>query len=237
MSSQAKSIGRAVGILYILGTVFGIVSAAITSSVSGSSDPLGAAATNQSQMAIGALLILAMASVLAMIPVVAYPILSQVDRMLARGYFLFRSVFEAVTYLMTVVGWLLLVSLSASSNLPSVWGESLFDLSGVAVAGTIAFLIGAAMFYTILYRGRLVPRWLSIWGLLAIVPYLVPVFLGLFTDVDISTTSTTTVLLDLPLGLQEMVLAVWLIVKGFATGHVEQLEVTSPTRPRAELRS
>ena len=221
MSTQTKTIGRAVGVLYILGTVFGIVSAAVTSSVSGSGDPLGAATANQTEMGLGALLILAMASVLAMIPVVAYPILSKVNKLLARGYFLFRSVLEAATYLMTVVGWLLLVSLSASTDVPSVWGETLFDLEGAAVAGTIAFLAGAAMFYFILYRGRLVPRWLSIWGLVAILPYLVPVFLGLFTDVDVSTTSTTTVLLDLPLGLQEMVLAVWLIVKGFATDQAE----------------
>jgi len=221
MSTQTKTIGRAVGLLYILGTVFGILSAAVTSSVSDSSDPLGAAAANQTEMAIGALLILAMALVLAMIPVVAYPILGQVNKLLARGYFLFRSVLEAVTYLMTAVGWLLLVSLSASTDVPPVWGETLFDLEGAAVAGTIAFLAGAAMFYFILYRGRLVPRWLSIWGLVAILPYLVPVFLGLFADVDVSTTSTTTVLLDLPLGLQEMVLAVWLIVKGFATDQVE----------------
>lgn len=217
MSEQNKTIGRAVGILYILGTVFGIVSAGVTSSVSSSSDQLGAAASNQAELAVGALLVLAMASVLAMIPVVAYPILSRVSQLLARGYFLFRSVLESATYLMTAVGWLALIPLSASAGVPAIWGETLFDLEGAAVAGTIAFLTGAAMFYLILYRGRLVPRWLSIWGLVAIIPYLIPVFLGLFTDVDVSTTSTTTILLDLPLGLQEMVLALWLIVKGFAT--------------------
>lgn len=221
MSTQAKSIGRTVGVLYILGTGFGILSAAVTSSVSGSSDPLEAAASSQTELAIGALLILGMASVLALIPVVAYPILSQVNKLLARGYFLFRSVLEAVTYLMTVVAWLLLISLSASTDMPSVWGESLFNLEGAAVAGPIAFLTGAAMFYYILYRGRLVPRWISIWGLLAILPNLVSVLLVLFTDVDVTTTSTTTVLLELPIGLQEMVLAVWLIVKGFGTDQVE----------------
>lgn len=225
MTTQPKSIGKAVGVLYILGTVFGILSAALTSSVSGSGHPLDAAASSQREMATSALLIMAMASVLAMIPLVAYPILSQVSKLLARGYFLFRSVLEAATYLMTVVGWLLLVSLSVSTDVPSVWGETLFDLKGAAVAGTIAFLTGAAMFYSILYKGRLVPRWLSIWGLVAILPYLVPVFLGLFTDVDVGTTSTTTVLLDLPLGLQEMVLAVWLIAKGFTTDQIEVANV------------
>ena len=220
MSKQTKSIGRAVGILYILGTVFGILSAAVTSSISGSDDVLGAMASHETELALGALLVLAMGLVLAMIPVVAYPILSKVDTLLARGYFLFRSVLETVAYLMTAVGWLLLITLSRSTEVPRVWGEALFHAEGVAATLTIVFLIGAAMFYLVLYRARLVPRWLSAWGLVAIVPYLVPVFLGLFSDVDVSTTSTTTVLLDLPLGLQEMVLAVWLIVKGFASDRV-----------------
>lgn len=220
MSKQAKSIGRAVGILYILGTVCGILSVAITSSISSSSDAFGAAASNETELALGALLIVAMASVLAMIPVVAYPILSKVDILLARGYFLFRSVFEAVAFLIVAVGWLSLITLSRSTEVPGIWGEALFDAWGAEVVAAIAFLIGASMFYLILYRARLVPRWLSVWGLVAIVLYLVPVFLGLFSDVDVSTTSTTNVLLDAPLGLQEMVLAVWLIVKGFASDQV-----------------
>jgi hypothetical protein len=220
MRKQAKTIGRAVGVLYVLGTVFGILSVAATSGISGSDDVLGAVASHESQLAVGALLILAMGFVLAMIPVVAYPILSEVDTLLARGYFLFRSVLEATTYLMLAVGWLLLIALSPSTEVPAVWGEALFDLEGAAAVGTIAFLIGAAMFYVTLYRARLVPRWLSAWGLVAIVPYLVPVLLLLFSDGDVSTGSTTTVLLDLPLALQEMVLAVWLIVKGFASDRV-----------------
>jgi hypothetical protein len=228
MSTQARSIGRAVGVLYILGTVCGVLSATVTSGLSGSNDPLAAAASRQDELAIGAILILTMAAALAMIPVVAYPILSQVSTLLARGYFLFRSVLEAVTYVMTVVGWLLLASVSASPDVPAVWGETLFDLEGAAVAGPIYFLTGAGMFYVILYRGRL-PRWLSTWGLVAILPSLVSVFLVLFTDVDVSTNSTMTVLLDLPIGLQEVVLAVWLIVKGFATDQVELAQRSVPT--------
>ena len=112
MSEQTKTIGRTVGVLYILGTVFGILGVAVTSSISGSDDVLGAVASHESQLAVGALLILAMGFVLAMIPVVAYPILSEVDTLLARGYFLFRSVLEATTYLMFAVGWLLLIALS-----------------------------------------------------------------------------------------------------------------------------
>jgi hypothetical protein len=79
--------------------------------------------------------------------------------------------------------------------------------------GTFVFLIGAVMFYTVLYQSKLVPRWLSGWGLLAIVPYLAAAILAIFGVID--SLSTSYALLDAPLGVQEMVLAIWLIVKGF----------------------
>jgi hypothetical protein len=119
---------------------------------------------------------------------------------------------------MSAVAWLTLLALSESGDVPSVWGDTLFELKGAEAAGTILFLIGAAMFYTILFRARLVPRWISAWGLVAIIPYIIPVFLGLFTNVDASRALTTGVLLYAPLGLQEMVLAVWLVVRGFGGG-------------------
>ena len=69
------------------------------------------------------------------------------------------------------------------------------------------------MFYAVLYRSRLVPRWISVWGLAALVPYLAAEFLAVFALLD--PMSSTASLLYIPLAVQEMVLAVWLIVKGF----------------------
>jgi len=71
----------------------------------------------------------------------------------------------------------------------------------------IVFSIGALMFYSVLYRARLIPRWISGWGLAGVMLYLAA---GV-----IAVVSTERVILMLPLGLQEMVMAVWLIVKGF----------------------
>jgi hypothetical protein len=210
---HTKSSGRAVGVLYVLGTVFGILSVAVTNNISGSDDILAAVSANESQLILGAFLVLLMGLVLAMIPIVAYPILSAVDPLRARGYFLFRSVLETVAYLLMVVTWLLLIPLSGSSDVSSVFGKALFDQEGAVVVTAFFFLIGAALFYSILFQGRLVPRWISVWGLVAIAPYLVAALLLLFTNID----DGTATLLEIPLALQEMVLAVWLIVKGFST--------------------
>jgi hypothetical protein len=74
------------------------------------------------------------------------------------------------------------------------------------------------MFYYVLYRSKLVPRWLSGWGLLAAIPYFVSGVLGLFALVI--PMSSIQMILVLPLAVQEMVLAVWLIVKGFNSSAV-----------------
>ena len=71
----------------------------------------------------------------------------------------------------------------------------------------IPFVLGALMFYAVLYQSRLVPRWLSVWGLVGAVLY-IGAPLGDMFGLSIG------VLMG-PLGLQEMVLAAWLIAKGF----------------------
>ena len=92
--------------------------------------------------------------------------------------------------------------------------------------GFIAFLpfaLGALMYYYLLYRSRLVPRWLSGWGLVGAGLCLVATVYAGFTQ-EFGFSSVNTVL-NIPIGVQEMVLAVWLIVKGFNPS-----PVTSRTR-------
>jgi hypothetical protein len=75
----------------------------------------------------------------------------------------------------------------------------------------IVFSIGALMFYYLLYQARLIPRWLSGWGFVGAIPFLAVGVIYVFTG-------STLVILLMPLALQEMVMAVWLIAKGFGPG-------------------
>jgi hypothetical protein len=68
-------------------------------------------------------------------------------------------------------------------------------------------------FYAVLYRFRLVPRWVSGWGLVAALLYWASSLLVMFHL--IAPLSTPHIIMQAPLGLQEVALAVWLIVKGF----------------------
>jgi Domain of unknown function (DUF4386) len=68
------------------------------------------------------------------------------------------------------------------------------------------------MYYYLFFRSRLIPRWLSGWGILAIVLMIAVWLVALFNHQPM----TTYVVLLLPLAVQEIVLAIWLLVRGFA---------------------
>jgi Domain of unknown function (DUF4386) len=81
------------------------------------------------------------------------------------------------------------------------------------VAGVLTFGLGAFMYYWALYRSRLIPRWLSAWGLVAIGLVMMSGILVMLRLAE--PMSTTQVVLALPIAVQEMVMAAWLIAKGF----------------------
>ncbi len=209
------------GVLYIIGTVAGIVSLALSQPLRAGGDPLAAASANANQLIVAALCVLLMSLALAMVPVVLYPVLRRHSEVLALGYVVFRGALETVIGLIVPVAWLLLVALgqlavqagaATASGLQGA-GTLLLEAGGELPFAGIIFLLGALMFYVVLYRSRLVPRWITVWGLAAVIPYLAAEFLGLFALLD--PMSSTATLLYLPLAVQEMVLAVWLIAKGF----------------------
>jgi hypothetical protein len=77
--------------------------------------------------------------------------------------------------------------------------------------GTILTLsLGGLMFHALLYRARLVPRWLFSCGLAATVVTITASFLFMFRVVDL----LTSVYMNLPLALLEVVFAAWLIARG-----------------------
>ena len=77
----------------------------------------------------------------------------------------------------------------------------------------LVFCLGAVMFYLLLYRSRIVPRWIAMWGLLAIPFYAAADVLAMYGVIGAVSSAQT--LLFMPLAVQEMVLAVWMIARGF----------------------
>jgi len=73
--------------------------------------------------------------------------------------------------------------------------------------------LGALILYYLLYQSRLIPRWISIWGFIAILLHLATGILLVFGWA--AEDSQLVPVMNLPIFFQEMVMAVWLIVKGF----------------------
>ena len=197
-----------IGVLYIIGTVALVLSLVVTGAVLTGPAYLAQVAAQPNQLAVGALLVLLAGFALAMVPVVFWPIGRRYDETLAMGYVVFRGAIETVIYIATALGWLLLVALSTQPDAGPIAGL-VRTIEAVAWDQLVAipFVLGALMFYVLLYRSRLVPRWLSAWGLVGAALYIVPPLGNMF--------GLSLGVLMVPLAVQEMVLAVWLIAKGF----------------------
>jgi hypothetical protein len=212
-----RTTATVVGVLFIIGTASGILSSVFTSSIIGNPDYLVRAASNGTQVIIGGFFVLLMGLSLALVPVMMFPIFKKENEALALGVVVFRGPLEASIYILMVISWLLLILVSQEYVNASASTAFHFQALGTVLLKAndminpilqIVFSLGALMFYYLFYQTKLIPRWLSGWGLIGAILYLAAGMMALF--------GTQLGILLAPLGVQEMIMAVWLIVKGFA---------------------
>lgn len=223
-----------VGIFFIIGTVSGILSGVVTASVTAESTfPLNISAS-EPQWLIGTLLILLMGFPLSMIPVLLYPLFKKHNEVLVLGAILFRSVLEMVCYLFMALGQFLLLSVSqvhaaTGAGVAQALGSLLISANNwSSLLLGLVFSIGGAMIYVLFYQTRLVPRWLSGWGFIGAVLYFVAHLDGIFGAQQVLSFNSGLGILMAPLALQEMVFAVWMIVKGFNSSALAALSALQP---------
>jgi len=217
-----RTTARVVGGLFIVATVAGVLSVVFLQPVVGAADYVATAAVDEARVATGALLEITMYAAILGIAIVMYPVLSEFSERIALGYVAARMV-EVMAFVVSTMGVLTLVTVSrgfasAGTSDPShlqVLGDTLVAGGdwGSAVLAATAFSLSALLLNYALYRIRLVPRWLSGWGLAGAAFYLSASVMVLY---GLEPFSTTQNLLNVPLALQEMVFAVWLIVRGFS---------------------
>lgn len=213
-----RKIATLTGVVFIIATVASLSGSALLPALTGT-DYLARFSAHASQMAAGALLHLIGHLASAGIAVVMYPVLHKWNAGLALGSVVFRII-EAVFYMVGLMCLLSLLplgqqftsALAADRATLQAIGDSLVSVQNRAsLLGVFAFCTGAFMYYYLFFQSRLIPRWLSGWGIVAIILMMVACVSSLFSGNLI----TNYIPLALPIFLQEMVLAVWLIVKGF----------------------
>ena len=205
-----------VGVLFIIGTVGLALSVVLVGSILDDPDYLIEFSANENRIIIGTFLVLISGFALAMVPVMMFPIFKKYNEALALGSVVFRGALEAVIYIAMIISWLLLLTVSQEYVKAGAPDASHFQTLGTLLLKAndqinpileIVFSLGALMIYYLFYQSKLIPRWLSVWGLIGAILYLAAGLFAMFS-VDFG-------ILLAPLALQEMVLAVWLIVKGF----------------------
>ena len=220
MSDRRRAV--VAGVLLILATGSSLSSAPFLAPL-GDSDYLTRVAAHSTQVGVGALLASVAALTAPAIAVALYPVVRRVGEARAVGAVAFRVV-EGMSYLASAMLVLCLVTLSrdyVAATGPtrqqySTVGDTVLSAYRVLgnVALLLAFSIGGLLYYLAFYEARLVPRWLSGWGIVGVVALLVAAVLVMLRV--IAAESAMQFVLAAPIGVQEMVLAIWLITKGFA---------------------
>lgn len=236
MSSDRK-IASIAGALFLTGTVTGLLPAFFLGSHLDGPDYLTSISANSNQIMIGAVFALIAAIVSGSIAISLYPVLKKHNEALALGAVGFRLI-EAVFYMVNIISLLALLLLSREFVKAGSPGDASFQLLGTLalairnwagfVLGVSAFSLGALMYYVVLYQSQLIPRWLSGWGLIAATLILAAALLMMFGEKPLS---PLMILLTVPIFLQEIVLALWFIVKGFNASALASLSTK-----RAETR-
>lgn len=219
---KSKKHAVIVGILFIIATAFLFVGGSFYDPILETPDFLQIAYPQRQQAVLGMLLEFACVIAIPLIPAFMFPYLSKFNVPLAVGYVSFR-LFEALLFAAQEINTLTQISVSRL-YLESGGGDaSFYQALGETLRGwnswefsiyLFVFTLGGMMFYSVLYQSRLVPRWVSGWGFLAAVLLFIGTILNIF-EVNIGTPGMFELIFAMPIAVNEMVLAVWLIVKGF----------------------
>jgi hypothetical protein len=187
-----RTTARVVGALFIVATVAAIVGGALVLPVD-APDPLTAAAAADVQLVCGVLVELLL--VLSVIGIAALLFAATVSVLVLLE--LGQDPGPAGVGSLQAAGALLLTTRDVT----------------YLVGSMVALGVSAVILYSLLYRGSLVPAWLSVWGLLGGV---LIALRGVLEMYGLQLTVPVQAVVTAPIAVNEMVLAVWLIAKGFS---------------------
>ena len=138
------------------------------------------------------------------IPVLLFPIFNSKDNKRLNYAYLVSRFIEGILML---IGGIFILNPSLESYREIIYSD----------IHIYFFIIGALFFYLLFYRTRVIPRYISVWGILATIILFIVTIIKLF-GVELSILNA----LVLPMILNELFLAFWLIIKGFNLERIEK---------------
>lgn len=233
-----RKIALIVGLLFLISYAGVFVGAAIVGSSLDAATYLTTAYPNQSQVITGMLVQFLNDAAIVGIAVMLFPIFRKFSEGLALAYVSFR-VIEAVMLIAAKVSLLALIPLSQDYLAADVPNAALYQAAGAFAhgqgvwageMGTISLLLGALILYYILFQTKLVPRFISVWGVIAVASTVAARVLNV---PDLTQSFQPAMVLYFLIVLNELFLAGWLIVRGFNSGALELApKKTNPNKRR-----
>lgn len=212
---KSRKVARLVGAFFLISNIVFILGAVLfLEPILGAPNYLSLVSTSRSQVVLGVLLEIINAIAYLGIAVLMFPIFKSRFESLALGYFGFR-VIEFVMQILGDLSPLALLSLS-EAYVQTGASEASFEASAALLLAertwafhmiSITFGLGALLFYFMLYRSKLIPRFISVWGLLGATVVLANTLFEMF---GLALPNLGVIML-----LNEVFLGIWLIVKGF----------------------
>lgn len=227
-ATDYRRAGVIVGVLFIVATAFLFLGEAFYKTYLDGPDTLTKAAANKPIVVFGLLIELICILAMPLIGAFIYPVLRRLSTGVALTYFFFRGLEAVILFTVALTNKFTLITLGEMAGAgadpaalesarllieaQNLWGNT----DGILY--NIIFIFGATTLYVALFQARMIPRWISVWGLMAIAVLLLLVVAAIFVDLPAWTAA-----LLVPIGLQEMVMALWFIFRGFDFSSVDQV--------------
>lgn len=222
---QYKRNGRVVGLLFFLIMFTWYIGFSILDSVLNNPDYLSNIYPQKTKITIGVLFELLEVAMVLGLAFILFPILKKYNDSLAITYVGFR-IFESMMLIVALLCPLILISLSQEFIQSGTLDTSYFETLGVLLKETredwsllvLAFFhpLAAMPFYYFVYKTKLVPNFLSVWGFFAALLVLVDQVILESFGLGLGRISGNPIT-GIPMGLNEIVLGIWLVIKGFTT--------------------
>jgi len=223
MNFSTRTASRIVGVLFIVAAVTAMLGGLILyKPILDGPDYLIQGSAHVNEVVLGAIMELILVVSAIGTATTMFPILRKFNETIALWHVCFRFL-EAIVITVGVISVLSLLALSQDYVAGGAPEIASYQVSGTVLKAVhdYTFLLGpnfflgmnTMMYSYIFYKSRLVPKFIPILGLTGSVLILLAALLEMFGVID--QISAWGMILALPIFANEMILAVWLIIKGF----------------------
>ncbi|WP_219836196.1 DUF4386 domain-containing protein [Paenibacillus sp. R14(2021)] len=222
MNFTSRKSALIVGVLFILAAVASIIGLILYNPILNSPDYLINGSEHANQVILGAVMELILVVSAIGTATAMFPILRKYNETIALWHVCFRFL-EAIIITIGVISMLSLVTLSREFVAAGAADTAFFQASGISLKALHdwTFLLGpnfmlginTMMYSYIFYKSGLLPRFIPILGMTGSVLIFLCALLVMFGVIE--QVSVWGAIFAIPVAANEMIVAVWLIVKGF----------------------